>query len=97
VFEVDVEVAFEGDHVFEACAFGDRDGGVVHAGVFVADIFDEEEDEDVVLVLAGVPAAAEFVAAGRFLVNTLRGTAEFGFLQPMVWSLQGRGLTAFAP
>ena len=33
------------------------------AGVLVADILDEEQDQDVVLVLAGIHAAAEFVAA----------------------------------
>src|ERR1039458_9866475 len=46
-----------------------------YAGVFVADVFDEEEDEDVVLVLAGVHAAAQFVAAGP------EGAVEFGFLE----------------
>ena len=77
----DVADAFEGDHVFEAGAFGDGDGGVVHAGVFVADVLDEEEDEDVVFVLAGVHAAAEFVAARRFSCQTRpEGTVEFGFL-----------------
>jgi hypothetical protein len=52
---------------------GDGDGGVGHAGVFVADVFNEKEDEDVVFVLAGVHAAAEFVAAGP------EGAVEFGF------------------
>jgi hypothetical protein len=49
---------------------------VVHSGVFVADVLDEEEDEDVVFVLAGVHAAAEVVAARRFLVNTPRGNCR---------------------
>jgi hypothetical protein len=47
---------------------------VVHSGVFVADVLDEEED--VVFVLAGVHAAAEVVAARRFLVNTPRGNCR---------------------
>src|ERR1039457_2870504 len=68
----DVGLALQLDHVFEAGAFGNSDGGVGHAGVFVADVFDEEEDEDVVLVLAGVHAAAEFVATGP------EGAVEFG-------------------
>jgi hypothetical protein len=55
----DVALAFERDHVSEAGALGDPDGRVGHAGVFVADVFDEEEDEDVVFVLAGVHAAAD--------------------------------------
>ena len=42
---------------------GNGDRGVGHAGVLVADVFDEQQDEDVVLVLAGIHAAAQFVAA----------------------------------
>ena len=53
--------------------FGNRDRRVGHAGVFVADVFDEEQDEDVVLVLAGIHAAAQFVATGP------EGGVEFGF------------------
>ena len=71
----DVGLALEGDHVLEAGALGDGDGRVGHAGVFVADVFDEQQDEDVVLVLAGVHAAAEFVATGP------KGAVEFGFLE----------------
>jgi hypothetical protein len=39
----------------------------------VADVFDEEED--VVLVLAGIHAAAQFIATGP------EGAVEFGFLE----------------
>jgi hypothetical protein len=60
----DVGPALEGNHVPEAGARGDDDGGVGVAGVFVADVFDEEQDQDIVLVLAGVHAAAQFVATG---------------------------------
>ena len=61
---------------FEAGSFGDGDGWgeVIGGSVFVGDIFDEEHEEDVVLVLAGVHAAAEFVAGGP------EGGVEVGFL-----------------
>ncbi len=71
----DVALALEGDQVFEARAFGDRDRCVLLAGIFVADVFDEEQHEDIVLVLAGVHAAAQLVAA------LPEGTIEFGLLQ----------------
>ena len=69
----DVGLAFERRHVPEARSFGDRDGGVGEVGVFVADVLEEEQDEHVVLVLAGVPAAAPVVAQGPDLA------LEFGF------------------
>ena len=53
---------------------GNRDRRVGLAGVLVADVLDEQQDEDVVLVLAGVHAAAQLVAAGP------EGGVEFGFL-----------------
>ncbi len=59
----DVGLALEGDHVLEAGALRDGDRRVGLAGVFVADVFDEQQDEDVVLVLAGIHAAAQLVAA----------------------------------
>ena len=43
-------------------------------GVLVGDVLDEEQDEDVVLVLRGVHAAAQLVAACP------EGAVEFGFL-----------------
>ena len=52
---------------------GDRRVGL--AGVLVADVLDEQQDEDVVLVLAGIHAAAQLVAAGP------EGGVEFGFLE----------------
>ena len=52
----DVGFALEGDHVGEVGSLRDGDEGVVAAGVLVADVFDEEEHEHVVLVLAGVHA-----------------------------------------
>ncbi len=68
-----VGLALEGDHVLEAGSFRDGDERVVAAGVLVADVFDEEEHEHVVLVLAGVHASAEFVTGGP------EGGIEFGF------------------
>ena len=67
---------------------GNRDRGVGLAGVFVADVFHEQQDEDVVLVLAGIHAAAQFVAAGP------EGGIEFGFLEghPLLRSVRGGGL-----
>ena len=44
-------------------------------GVLVGDVLHEQQDEDVVLVLRGVHAAAQFVAAFP------EGAIEFGFLQ----------------
>ena len=71
----DVGLALERDHVGKARAFRDGDGRVGLAGVAVADVFHEQQDEDVVLVLAGIHAAAQFVA-GR-----PEGGVEFGFLE----------------
>src|ERR1700730_283162 len=45
---------FERDHILESCALRDGDRGVGLAGVLVADVFDEEQDEDIILVLAGI-------------------------------------------
>jgi hypothetical protein len=59
----DVALALERDHVLEAGAGRDRDRRVGLAGVFVADVLDEEQDEDVILVLAGIHTAAQLVAA----------------------------------
>ena len=49
-------------HVGEAAALGHVDQRIGIPGVFVGDVFDEQQHEDVVLVLAGIHAAAEFVA-----------------------------------
>ena len=60
----DVGLALEGGEVGECGAGGHGDAAVGLAGVFVADVFEEQQHEDVVLVVAGVHAAAEGVAAG---------------------------------
>ena len=72
----DVAVALEGDHVLEAGALRDRDrrGEIIRVAVFVGDVFDEQHEQDVVLVLAGIHAAAQFIAGGP------EGGVEVGFL-----------------
>jgi hypothetical protein len=56
----DVGLALEGDHVREAGTFGDDDrrGEITTVAVLVADVLDEQHEEDVVLVLAGIHPAA---------------------------------------
>ena len=65
-FLADVGLALQNDHVLEARYFGDGDRGseVIRVAVFVGNVFDEQHEEDVVLVLAGIHAAAKFVAGG---------------------------------
>lgn len=50
------------DHVGKAAAGGDIDQGIRIPRVLVRNVFDEEQDENVVLVLAGIHAAAQLVA-----------------------------------
>jgi len=45
------------------------------SSVTVADVFHEQKNEDIILVLAGVHAAAELVAGGP------EGRVEFGFFE----------------
>ena len=71
----DVGLALERDHVGKARAGRDGDGRVGLASVAVTDVFHEQQHEDVVLVLRGIHAAAQFVAA-----RPERGI-EFGFLE----------------
>lgn len=58
----DVRLALEGDHVLEARAVGNGDRGVGNACVLVGDVFNEQQDQNVVLVLTGIHATAQFVA-----------------------------------
>jgi hypothetical protein len=53
---------------------GDRRREVVAVAVLVADVLDEQHEQDVVLVLAGIHAAAQFIAGGP------EGGVEVGFL-----------------
>ena len=66
----------EGDHVLEAGALWNRDGRgeVIGVAVFVGDVFDEQHEQDVVLVLAGIHAATQFIAGSP------EGGVEVGFL-----------------
>ena len=60
----DVALALEGDHVLETGARRNCDGRseVIGVAVFVGDVFDEQHEQDIVLVLAGIHAAAQFIA-----------------------------------
>ena len=62
----DVGLALERDHVLEAGALGNVDwrSEVIGVPVFVGDIFDEQHEQDIVLVLAGIHAAAQLIARG---------------------------------
>ena len=70
---VDSRLALQGDHGFEIGLIGDDDGCVGSACVLVADILDEEQLEDLVLVLAGVHTSAELITARS------EGAIEFPF------------------
>jgi hypothetical protein len=70
----DVTLALQRHHVVEAGTFRHGDRRKRHPGVLVADVLDEQQHEDVVLVLAGVHAAAQRVAAGP------KGGVQLGFL-----------------
>jgi hypothetical protein len=56
-------IALQRHHVGKAAALGHVKEGILLAGIFVGDVFDEEENEAVILVLRGVHAPAQLVAA----------------------------------
>ena len=60
----DVTVALKGDHVLEARPLRNRyrRSKVIGVAVFIGDILDEQHEQDIVLVLAGIHAAAQLVA-----------------------------------
>jgi hypothetical protein len=70
-------LALELDHVAKLAPLRDdhRRREVVRVGVLVADVLDEQHEQDVVLVLAGIHAAAQFIAGGP------EGGVEVGFLE----------------
>jgi hypothetical protein len=68
-------VALEGDHIGKTRAFRDVDRRVRLVRVAITNVFHEEQDGDVVLVLRCIHAAAQFVAACP------EGRVEFGFLE----------------
>ena len=59
-----VRLTLEGNHVLEAGTFGNGDRCVRNTGVFVTDVFNEQQYQDIVLILAGIHAAAKFIATG---------------------------------
>ena len=58
-------VALQRDHVGETATLGHVEQVVLLAGGFIGDVFHEQQDENVILVLRGVHAAAQFIATGQ--------------------------------
>ena len=56
-------ITLERNHIVKAAALWDFDQRVGLTGVFVGDVFDEEKDQHIILVLRGVHPSPEFVAA----------------------------------
>lgn len=77
-FLVDViangRLALERHHILETRTLRNLDRGKWLTGVFVTDIFDEQHHQHIVLVLAGIHAAAQFIAARP------QGGIKLGFL-----------------
>lgn len=69
----DVGLSLERDHRREAGSIENGDRRIGPDFVLVADVLDEQQREDIVLVLAGVHPPAQGVATG------LEGGVEFGF------------------
>ena len=55
-------LAFQRHHIPETRAWRNLDRGEWLTGVFVTDIFDEQHHQHIILVLAGIHAAAQFIA-----------------------------------
>ncbi len=70
----DLLVPLERHHVSEAAALGHLDQRIFLSGVSVGDVLNEQQDEDVVLILRGIHAAAQFIATSP------EGAIKFGFL-----------------
>jgi len=71
----DVSRTFECHHVLEARTVRDLDRSVRNTSILVADVFDEQKDQHIVLVLAGIHTATKLVAG-----LPKRGI-EFGFFE----------------
>ena len=80
-FVTDLLVTLERHHVVEARAFRHHDHAVGVALVLVGDVLHEQQGEHVILVLAGVHAAAQLVTAGP------EGGVEFSFFNGHVCGL----------
>lgn len=76
-----VGAALERHHVGKAGTSRDGDGREGLPGVLVADVFDEQQHQHVILVLAGIHAAAQFVT------RCPEGRIELRFLDSHGWSL----------
>jgi hypothetical protein len=62
-FIADLFIAFERDHIGKAATVRNFDQRVKLARIFVGDIFEKEEDKDIIFVLRGIHAATKFVTA----------------------------------
>jgi len=74
----DIALTLESNHVLEATPGwnDDRGGEVVGVAVLVGDVFDEQHEQNIVLVLAGIHAATQFITGspeGRVKVRFLNG------------------------
>ncbi len=76
----DLLVALQPHHVGEAPSFGHLDDRVRLPGILIGDVFHEQQREDVILVLRGIHAPAEFVATAP------ERAVEFGFFYCHVFS-----------
>ena len=70
----DITPTLQRDHIGKARAIRDGDRRVRHPRVFVADVLDEQQNEDVVLVLTGIHTSPQFIATRP------QRRIEFGFL-----------------
>ena len=79
----DIGLALEGNHVLEAGTEGDGHWWreVIRVAVLVGDVFDEQHEQDVVLVLAGIHPTAQLVA------RRPEGGVKVGFLDSHEQSL----------
>jgi len=66
-------IPLERNHVGETATLGHVEQVILLAGGFIRDVFHEQQDEDIILVLRGVHAAAQFIATGP------EGAIKFGF------------------
>ena len=54
----DVWLTFERYHILETRPHWDRDRRIRHARILIADVLDEQQHQHIILVLAGIHAAA---------------------------------------
>ena len=57
-----VRLTLECNHIREAGTIRNSDRRIRHSGIFVADVFDEQQHQHVILILAGIHPPAQLVA-----------------------------------